>query len=373
MYTSAPFFAVLFASSLLLAGINRLLGNRLSYLSLFSAFALFAVWEYIFKNQILIPVLMFGYLYGIAIGKDKSWIKTWQSVILSLLPLILVKLHLNNHWGMIGLSFMTFRAVDVLLYRNKKDSRSFLQYFSYLFSPFIMLAGPMYRWRTWVQDITQTPFRLTTDVFLQSMEQIFYGIVQKFLFAMLIDNLVISHWSHRPFTLTVGVVMSLAYSFYLYFDFAGYSNMAIGAGRLYGLNIPANFNLPILAKNPQDFWRRFHISLSEWLRDVVFMPVYMNLMKITFFRNHKATAQNIGIFCTLFCMGAWNGLELNYVVSGALFGGISVIHNMILWLAKRSPVITIWLNNPVMMWLGRVLTLASAAVSLYIFSGMSPV
>ncbi|WMY76192.1 MBOAT family O-acyltransferase [Buttiauxella selenatireducens] len=373
MYTSAPFFAVLFASSLLFSGANRVLGNRLSYASLFSAFAMFAVWGYIFKSQITIPLLMFIYLYGIATFKDKLWLKTWQSVILSLLPLILVKLHLNNHWGMLGLSFMTFRAVDVLLYRNKKDSRDFFQYFSYLFLPFIILAGPMYRWRSWVQDITQPNFRLTTDVFLQSMEQVFYGIVQKFLFAMLIDNFVISHWSHRRFTLTVGIVMSLAYSFYLYFDFAGYSNMAIGAGRLFGLNLPANFNLPILAKNPQDFWRRFHISLSEWLRDVVFMPIYMNLMKVEFFRNHKATAQNVGIFCTLFCMGAWNGLELNYVVSGALFGGISVIHNMILWFAKRSQKMNAWLKKPLIVFLGRVLTLASAAASLYIFSGMSPV
>lgn len=373
MYTSAPFFAVLFASSLLFAGVNRLLGNRLTYASLLSAFALFAVWGYVFKNQIIIPLFMFAYLYTIATLKNKAWLKTWQSVIFSLLPLVLVKLHLNNHWGMLGLSFMTFRAVDVLLYRNKKDSRDFLHYFSYLFLPFIILAGPMYRWRTWVQDISKPKFRLTSAAFLQSMEQIFYGIVQKFLFAMLIDNLVISHWSHRPFTLTVGLVMSLAYSFYLYFDFAGYSNMAIGAGRLFGLNLPANFNLPILAKSPQDFWRRFHISLSEWLRDVVFMPIYMNLMKVEFFRNHKTTAQNVGIFCTLFCMGAWNGLELNYVVSGALFGGISVIHNMILWFAKRSPKMAIWLKKPSIVFMGRILTLASAAASLYIFSGMSPV
>lgn len=372
MYTSAPFFALLFISSLLFSAASRFFGSRLSYASLFSAFAVLALWGYIFNDKLVIPLVMFAYLYAIAALKDKTWLKTWQAVTLSLLPLVLVKLHLNNHWGMLGLSFMTFRAIDVLLYRNKKDSRSFFQYFSYLFLPFIILAGPMYRWRSWVQDISTPNFRLTTPVFLQAMEQIFYGIVQKFLFAMLIDNLVISHWSHRPFTLTVGVVMSLAYSFYLYFDFAGYSNMAIGAGRLFGLNIPANFNLPILAKNPQDFWRRFHISLSEWLRDVVFMPIYMNLMKIDFFRNHKATAQNIGIFFTLFCMGAWNGLELNYVVSGALFGGISVLHNMLLWLSKRSPALTLWLSHPVISFVGRILTLASASVSLYIFSGMSP-
>lgn len=104
--------------------------------------------------------------------------------------------------------------------------------------PFIILAGPMYRWRTWVNDITKPVFTLTREQFLVAMEQIFTGIIQKFLFAMLINNTVIESWSHRPFTLSVGVVMSLAYSAYLYFDFAGYSNMAIGAGRLFGLSIP---------------------------------------------------------------------------------------------------------------------------------------
>ncbi len=63
----------------------------------------------------------------------------------------------------------------------------------------------------------------------------------------------------------------------------------------------------------------------------------MNLMKLNFFRQNKTLAQNIGIFCTLFCMGAWNGLERHYVISGALFGAISVAHNMLLWSAKRSP------------------------------------
>ena len=221
--------------------------------------------------------------------------------MLTLLPLFLVKLHLNHHLGMIGLSFMTFRAVDVLLYRSKKEGQNFLHYFCYLFMPFIILAGPMYRWRTWMNDVSKPVFALN------------------------------------------------------------------GAGRLFGLNIPANFNMPLLAKNPQDFWRRFHISLSEWLRDVVFMPVYMNLMKFNFFRQNKTLAQNIGIFCTLFCMGAWNGLERHYVISGALFGAISVAHNMLLWSAKRSPALHRGLQYPAVAFLGRILTLGSAAGALYIF------
>ncbi len=94
--------------------------------------------------------------------------------MLTLLPLFAVKLHLNNHWGMIGLSFMTFRAVDVLLYRNKKDGNNVLHYFCYLFMPFIILAGPMYRWRTWMSDVSKPVFALNREQFLVAAERISY-------------------------------------------------------------------------------------------------------------------------------------------------------------------------------------------------------
>jgi len=211
MYSSGMFFFLLFSSALLFALVNRVFSYRLTYLSAFSVLAVFG-WGYIFQGDYIVPVAVFLSFYVLVTLKEKGWLKTWQAVSLTLLPLFLVKLHLNNHWGMIGLSFMTFRAIDVLLYRSKKDGQHFLHYFCYLFMPFIILAGPMYRWRTWVNDINKPVFTLTREQFLVAMEQIFTGIIQKFLFAMLINNLVIESWSHRPFTLTVGVVMSLAYS-----------------------------------------------------------------------------------------------------------------------------------------------------------------
>ena len=188
---------------------------------------------------------------------------------------------------------------------------------------------------------------------------------------MLIDSLVVQPWSHKPFTLTVGVVMSIAYSAYLYFDFAGYSNMAIGAGRLFGLNIPANFNMPLLAKNPQDFWRRFHISLSEWLRDVVFMPVYMNLMKFNFFRQNKTLAQNIGILHPVLHGGVeWPGTPLRHQRRAVWRDFRRAQHAAVV--SQTQPNVTPRIAVSGRCVLGRILTLGSAAGSLYIFSGMSP-
>lgn len=80
-------------------------------------------WGYIFQGDYIVPAAVFFSFYVFATLKEKGWLKTWQAVVLTLLPLLLVKLHLNNHWGMIGLSFMTFRALDVLLYRSKKKVR----------------------------------------------------------------------------------------------------------------------------------------------------------------------------------------------------------------------------------------------------------
>ncbi len=222
MYSSGMFFVYLFSSALAFALVNRVLRHRLTWLSALSVLTALG-WGYIFQGDYIVPAAVFFSFYVFATLKEKGWLKTWQAVVLTLLPLLLVKLHLNNHWGMIGLSFMTFRALDVLLYRSKKEGQNFLHYFCYLFMPFIILAGPMYRWRTWMSDVSKPVFALNREQFLVALEQIITGIVQKFLFAMLIDSLVVQPWSHKPFTLTVGVVMSIAYSTYLYFDFAGYS------------------------------------------------------------------------------------------------------------------------------------------------------
>lgn len=110
MYSSGMFFVYLFSSALAFALVNRVLRHRLTWLSALSVLTALG-WGYIFQGDYIAPAAVFFSFYVFATLKEKGWLKTWQAVVLTLLPLLLVKLHLNNHWGMIGLSFMTFRGL----------------------------------------------------------------------------------------------------------------------------------------------------------------------------------------------------------------------------------------------------------------------
>ncbi|GAB2903610.1 membrane-bound O-acyltransferase [Paralcaligenes sp. KSB-10] len=303
----------------------------------------------------------------------RGYIATRVAVVLTMLPLLLVKTHALTFLGMIGLSFVTFRAVDVLLFAHKNETIHPLDYVTYLFFPLTLLAGPMYRWRNFQADLQKGFGQINMGHWRAGFETTLLGIVQKFAIAHLIWLYGLNVVSPHDYSLRGVVLNAVLYSAYLYFDFAGYSNMAAGIGKMFGVNLPSNFNNPILSKNPQDFWRRWHISLSEWLRDVVFMPIYKALSKDSFFSQHRFAAQNIGIFATLFCMGIWNGLQLHYIVSGMMFGTYSVVHNRLVFAAKQRPALQQWLSSRPAQWGGRVLTLAFAMLALYVFSGRSPI
>ncbi len=122
MYSSGMFFVCLFSSALAFALVNRLLRHRLTYLSALSVMAALG-WGYIFQGDYRVPAVVFISFYLVAALKEKGWLKTWQAIVLTLLPLFLVKLHLNHHLGMIGLSFMTFRAWTCCSIAVKKKGR----------------------------------------------------------------------------------------------------------------------------------------------------------------------------------------------------------------------------------------------------------
>ncbi|AMD45618.1 membrane-bound O-acyltransferase [Bordetella holmesii] len=331
------------------------------------------IWLAVFGVRPWQPAALFLIAGGALWATRRGWLRTWMAVIITMTPLLLVKTGTTHLPAMLGLSFATFRAIDVLLFAHRDEPLSPLDYFIYLFFPLTLLAGPMYRWRSFQADLRRGYDGVKLDTWLGGLELTLLGIIQKFGLAEAIWRYGLSTLDAHDYSFTGVVSNATLYSFYLFFDFEGYSNMAIGIGMLFGFVLPTNFRNPLASANPQDFWRRWHISLSEWLRDVVFMPIYKALAKTAFFGRHRLAAQNVGIFATLLAMGIWNGLTWHYVVSGLMFGSYSVGHNLLINAARSRPPLAAWLAHAWVKFAGRVITLILAALALYVFSGRSPI
>jgi len=128
---------------------------------------------------------------------------------------------------------------------------------------------------------------------------------------------------------------SLAYSFQLYFDFSGYTDMAIGIALMFNIRLPVNFNSPYKALNIQDFWRRWHITLGRFLRDYLYIPLGGN--------RHGEFKACVNVFITFLLGGLWHGASWMFVIWGALHGGALVLHRLWQRMGGRMPIVLAWL------------------------------
>ena len=155
------------------------------------------------------------------------------------------------------------------------------------------------------------------------------------------------------------------YSLYLYFDFAGYSAFAVGVSYLLGIHTPENFNRPFLAGNIKDFWNRWHISLSTWLRDHVYMRFMLAATKGRWFTG-KYTASYLGFFLTFGLMGLWHGIEPYYLLYGLYHGTLLVGHDLFTrWNKPRR----VWGNGPLWRATGTLVTFHMVCLGFLLFSG----
>lgn len=295
--------------------------------------------------------------------------------LLIALPMILVKLEWNvDVIGFAGISYITFRCIQVYLdgelLRDKFRFPDFIAFI--LFTP-SLLAGPIDRYERFKGDLDQGWSRLNGSALLAGWEFIALGLLHKFVLAELVDR----YWLHEcangcatgwPLLKDI-----YGYAAYLYFDFAGYSLLAIGLGRMMGIELPKNFDNPWLTQNPPEFWKRWHISLGDWLRDYFFRPIYKSLSGVQRLRTWPLLKQNIALFSTFLLMGCWNGLEVHYIVSGALFGLYSVVYNSYQHQSRKHKW-DFWGATP--SWLVKGLSIFVmthlACFALHIFSGRSP-
>lgn len=230
----------------------------------------------------------------------------------------------------VGISFYTFQTMSytIDIYRKKLEpTRKFFDFA--LFVAFFpqLVAGPIERAKRLLPQIL-APREVNLDKFYQGCYLIFWGLFQKIYVADNLARIVDPVFLAKPpYNGSVVLIALYAFAFQILCDFAGYSNIARGLGKCMGFDIMINFNLPYFAKNPREFWQRWHISLSTWLRDYLYIPLGGN-------KNGKfKTYRNLGI--TMLLGGLWHGASWAFIIWGAYQGALLIAHRVFSSLTKN--------------------------------------
>lgn len=326
--------------------------------------AAFIIWQY---------ALIKGYL--ILRKQNNSTFMFCIAVILSILPLILAKvapfvpeLHFIVFAGM---SYVTFRAVQMVfeVRDNLIKELSFFNFWEFvLFFPAIS-SGPIDRYRRFQKDIQKPPSAEEYQKLLYTgLNRIFQGFLYKFIIAHLITTYFVKAVFANQDTLLSNVIFMYATSMQLFFDFAGYSAFVIGISYMMGIKTPENFNKPFLSRNIKDFWNRWHMSLSFWFRDFIYMRFVFFATKKKLIKN-RYTISYIGAFLNFFIMGIWHiqgSAIAQYVIYGLYHAALFILFDIF---ERKNKKHKFWPNNKFTHVLAIVITFHVVCFGFLIFSG----
>ena len=212
----------------------------------------------------------------------------------------------------IGISFYTFQIVSYLIdvYRNEvQEQKSFLHLATYISLFPQLIAGPIVRYKDVALELEHRTHSF--DKVYEGIRRFMLGLGKKILIANTMGAFVVSATSLSDKSILLYWMLAIAIGFQIYFDFSGYSDMAIGLGKIFGFHFMENFNYPFIADSITDFWRRWHISLGSWFRDYVYIPLGGS-------RCSKARGL-FNIFVVWFLTGFWHGAEWNFILWGLFF------------------------------------------------------
>ena len=299
---------------------------------------------------------------------EAKWLK--PLVFLSILPLVINKvfaltsLHLL---AFIGISYMSFKTIQIMLeisdglIKEKISIKDYLQFL--LFFPTVS-AGPIDRSRRFLKEINEVmPRKEYLELAGDGVYRIVLGLLYKVVLSTYVYQMLLA--LNNTGTVVYSIKYMYLYTLYLFFDFAGYSLMAVGSSNILGIHTPMNFNKPFLSVDIKDFWTRWHITLSTWLRDFVFSRVLMQVIRKKWFKNrlHNAT---YAYMVNMLVMGFWHGLSVSYIVygfyHGVLMAGFEVYQ-------KKS---TFYKKNKNKNWyklLSWFVTMNLVMIGFFIFSG----
>ena len=237
----------------------------------------------------------------------------------------------------IGISFFTFQSLTYTIdvYRRVHAP---LRHYILMFPQ--LIAGPIVRFNTIADDIVDRRHNDTIDNKLYGMYRFALGLAKKVLIANILGAQVDQFYAlpHEQVTGTIARIAALAYSFQIYFDFSGYSDMAIGLGYLLGFKFPENFDNPYTSQSVSEFWRRWHMTLGAWLKDYLYIPLG---------GNRKGTAGTYFNLAVVFLVcGIWHGAGWNFLVWGIWHGLFIISDKLFLnrWLSKTPKLLRVLLT-----------------------------
>lgn len=330
----------------LVLAVFYIIPKRFKNLVLLLASLIFYAWGGVSYTAILIISILLNYFIGRGVAlKSQKLSKTYLTVgiLINLLLLVVFKYadflieNLNPlivsfnipaikqpHILLpIGISFFTFQALSYLIdiYRKETSAqKKFVDLALYISLFPQLIAGPIVRYHDIFRQLAKRTFTLYK--FHLGIQRFIIGLSKKVLlanqFAVVADD-VFSLPTHLISTPTAWIGL-ISYSFQIYFDFSGYSDMAIGLGKMFGFDILENFNFPYISKSIREFWKRWHISLSSWFKDYLYIPLG---------GNRKGNGRTyLNLFIVFLLTGFWHGASWNFIVWGLIHGFFMIIERI---------------------------------------------
>ncbi|MCR9172132.1 MAG: hypothetical protein NXI10_06555 [bacterium] len=287
--------------------------------------------------HVLISLLVFGAMAIIAKNRDKRGVAIASISVLILIVLFCLRnypkafgftsFQIGNSPELLierlGISYILFRniqsIVDVL--KGRLTAKNPIDYINFiLFFP-NFLAGPIDKFSNFQRHFTRPEGRLKNALFWPGVGRIVIGFLKKYAVIPLFSMYALSYEPFLEYMSPQGAILlsAVCYSAYIFLDFSGYSDIAIGTGYIMGIKTPENFDSPYLSTNIATFWRKWHMTFSEFLRDLIFKPIVILINK-TGLRSYRNTVSIIGYFLTFFICGIWHGDTVNFVYWGLWHG-----------------------------------------------------
>ncbi len=300
---------------------------------------------YFFGEPRLIVIMLFSitmnYIFGMLVHSEQTKGRSGKGIVITSTIANLMILgyfkylnffvnNINSLFGLditvakiimpIGISFFTFQAMSYVFdvyYKTAKVQKNPLNVALYISMFPQLIAGPIVRYETVAEEIEYREHSLSN--FSEGVVRFVYGFAKKIIIAnqmgLIADKVFANQMDTLDFKLAwIGII---AYSFQIFYDFSGYSDMAIGLGKIFGFTFLENFNFPYISKSATEFWRRWHMSLGTWFRDYVYIPLGGN--RVSFWR------QIFNIFAVWFLTGFWHGASWNFIAWGIYFALILII------------------------------------------------